>query len=271
MVSNKHGAQQFTLASLAKVFIAETIGYQVYDPPKNGIAQGVGEMPVSAEPEAELRDRMIRLSDNDATTRLWDTYGRSEIIDNAAKRYDLPDTTSGGLWTLVKSTPEDMCRFFDGILDGRGGLSREETDYYKRLLISVPKYSYGAMNQDIGIRAAMPEELVGQKNGWVDPSRRTTAGFFGEDQRFTIAVLTTGVNNPNDLTDAIRTVVSGTGAYQAENAAQRRQPVDPEDMPQAAETKQLSDGGGIPVALAVLGALAAAAIGFGLGWFIRRS
>lgn len=259
VVANERGGESFMLASLVKVFIAEVVGYTNYTPPEgSGITAGSGEMPQSGYPDAMLRDDMIRLSDNEATTALWARYGGAEIMDSIRTRYGLSEATvNGPNWSSVQASPEDMVRFYDGVLSGTGGMSEAETDYFTRLLLSLPKYSYGGMDQDIGIRAALPDEEVGQKNGWVDPLMRTSAGFFGEDRRFTMAVLTSGVGRPEALTEAVAGILEdrlpGHGA------------------PAKAAAVRPASSGGAPAGLLALGGLALAGGGFALGWGLRRN
>lgn len=275
MVSNSLGKDPFPLASVAKAFIAETVGYTNYTPPEDGdIKAGEGEMEPAATHDAILRDASMRLSDNEATDALWAEYGRTGIIGSVKKRYGLSDATQErSFWAGTTSSAEDLATFFAGVLDGTGGMSEEQTEYFVRLMYSLPRYSYGQADQDFGIRAGLPKELVGQKGGWDDPLIRNSAGFFGEDQRFTMAVLTKGDTSLEAATRAVEHVFpDGQAVPHLEGPALLDDPAsadDGEDVTAAGSTMPLAGGGGpSTAALAGIGLIVVLAA-FGLGWALR--
>ncbi|WP_295626360.1 serine hydrolase [uncultured Corynebacterium sp.] len=264
LVCNEQCLDSFALASLSKVFIAEVVGYTNYERPDSPdeIEAGEGDMPVSGNADAMLRDDMIRYSDNEATNSLWARYGGTEIIDNVSERYGLSDATRPNPdWGSTKSSAADLVTFFDGLLAGEGGLSEVETRYLVQLMYSLPRYSYGSADQNIGLRAALPNEFVGVKGGWYDPEIRTSAGFFGEDDRYVMAVLAHNVS-PNDFTDAIAHVFPEGGASVEDRGD--------EAIRQAGTVGDAGDGGGSPVAPWIIALFVVAVAGFGLGWVVRR-
>lgn len=263
-ICNDQCLDSFALASLSKVFIAEVVGYTNYDRPgrRGEIEAGEGDMPVEGNADAMLRDDMVRYSDNEATNALWSQYGGTKVIDSVKERYGLTDATiANSDWGSTMSSAADMVTFFDGLLAGEGGLSEVETRYLVQLMYSLPRYSYGNSDQNIGLRAALPDEFVGVKGGWVDPKIRTSAGFFGEDDRYVIAVLSRNVS-PAEFTDAIAHVFPEGGAGVEERGD--------EAIRQAGSVNaDLADGGSSATPW-VLALLVATAAGFGLGWQMRR-
>lgn len=267
MVANSHGGDPFPLASVTKVFVAEVVGYTNYERPGNNgeIEAGTGEMPRSGNADAMLRDDAMRYSDNEATTALWNAYGRGEIVDSVRERYHLSDATQPRPnWAASTSSPRDMATFFAGVLDGDGGLSPDETDYLIRLMYSLPKYSYGDAGQDFGLREGLDGEMVGQKGGWDDPRMRNSVGFLGEDQRFAMAVLTTGDPSSKAATRAVEMVFpDGVVVPHRNDGSEPGTPV-------AASVEEA--GSERPAGLLVGGtALAMAFIGFLIGWAVRGS
>lgn len=267
IVCNANCGESFKLASLSKVFMAEVVGYTNYTPPEKGkYAPGEGDMPVSANRDAMLRDDMIRLSDNEATEAIWSRYGRTAIIENVKERYGLSDATRPhGDWGQWSSSPLDMVMFFDGMLSGEGGMSETETDYLAELMYSLPRYSYGDADQDIGLRAGLPDERVATKGGWYDPRIRTSAGFFGEDDRFVMAALGANIA-PDDLTGAVAAV------FPEGHVELDRLPA-PGETPVTRAASSDSVAGAVPGGGPnwILGLLAATAVGFALGWALRRT
>lgn len=96
----------------------------------------------------------------------------------------------------------------------------------------------------------------------MDPKIRTSAGFFGEDDRYVMAVLTRHVS-PADFTASIAHVFPEGGASVEERGD--------EAIRQAGSvTAADADAGGSATPW-VLALLAATAAGFGLGWQMRRN
>ncbi|MFD5868927.1 serine hydrolase [Corynebacterium sp. NPDC060344] len=265
LICNDQCLDSFALASLSKVFIAEVVGYTNYESPgrRGKIERGEGDMPVEGNADAMLRDDMVRYSDNEATNALWSRYGGTAIVDNVTERYGLSDATIPNPdWGSTKSSAADMVTFFDGVLSGEGDLSEVETRYLVQLMYSLPRYSYGNADQNIGLRAALPDEFVGVKGGWYDPKIRTSAGFFGEDDRYVMAVLSRDVS-PEEFTDAIAHVFPEGGTAVEERGDEAIRQATAVNVAAAAD-----DGSSAPWMLALL---AAAAAGFGVGWMMRRT
>ncbi|WP_048760072.1 serine hydrolase [Corynebacterium vitaeruminis] len=258
-ICNSHCDDAFHLASLMKVFVADVVAYSNYTPPKKGeIVAGKGDMPVTGNPDAMLRDDMIRYSNNEATDALWNSYGGVRIVDNVRQRYGLSDKTQGSpMWGATTSTPADMVAYFDRMLSEEGGLSDTETRYMRQLMYSLPRYSYGDADQNFGLRAALPKETIANKSGWYE-GQHTTAGFLGDDDRFAIAVLGNNLT-ANELTEAVKYVFPG-GQVLPTDKKKTKYAYTSAPVPAQDESSQVN-----PALWALLAALA----GFGIGWLIR--
>lgn len=265
MLSNEDGQSPFSLASTTKIFIAEVVGFTNFNPDDGPMEQGEGITPDSSVQDNMLRDDAIRLSDNEATTSLWSSYGSRDIIESVKERYGLSDATvASGDWGAVTSSPEDLAYFFDGLLDGSGGLSQQESTYLTNLLYSSPKYSYGGTDQDFGLRAGAPNLPTGQKNGWVPPSYLNSAGFLGDDERFTMAVLTQNLS-ADDVTDIVDFALEGGDAITDPDSGS-------DDSAQILTMENSSDSGtiaGVSVFAIAGGAILIAALAYILGWMNR--
>ncbi|MEJ6018538.1 serine hydrolase [Corynebacterium sp. H113] len=260
-ICNSACDESFELASLSKVFIAETVGFTNYNQPTGKIEGGEGEAPVDGNQDAMLRDDMIRYSDNEATNQLWATYGGTDIIASAKERYQLSSSTQPNPdWGATASSPADMVRFFDGVLSSEGGMSEAETDYFIRMMYSVPRFSYGSADQNIGLRAALPDERIAVKGGWYDPQIRAVGGFMGEDNRYIVVALASYVS-PEDFTQAIADVFPD-GHIPDETNDDSKDIAAMEPLEEGAET----DGG----LLKVVGGMALLAVGVAIGWFLPR-
>lgn len=264
LVCNDRCTDSFALASLAKVFVAEVVGYTNYERPgaSGEIVAGKGDMPVEGNTDAMARDAAMRYSDNDATTMLWRGYGGTKVIDSVKERYGLSDATIATPdWGSTQSSAADMAKFFDGLLSREGGMSEVETRYLVQLMYSLPRYSSGSADQNIGLRAALPDEFIGVKGGWVDPKIRTSGGFFGEDERYVMVALSHHVS-PEDFTEAIAHVFPEGGTGIEERGDEAIQQAAAAALPAPATPSN----GVWPIAL-----LLAAAGAFALGWFLRRT
>lgn len=258
-ICNSHCDDAFRLASLMKVFVADVVAYSNYTPPKKGqIVAGKGDMPVEGNADSMLRDDMIRYSNNEATDALWNTYGKTGIVDNVRQRYGLSNKTVGSpMWGATTSTPADLVAYFDRMLSEEGGLSHTETKYLRQLMYSLPRYSYGDTDQNFGLREALPKETIANKSGWYE-EQHTTAGFLGDDDRYAIAVLGSNLT-ADDLTEAIEYVFPD-GQVLPTNEAKTKHAYSSTPLAAEGDTTNINPA---------LWALIAALAGFGIGWLIR--
>ena len=273
LLTNESGDLAFPLASVTKVLIAEQVAFHNYAHPsenkdgKNTAAAAPGKDPKMSVDDTSLedmvaRDDMIRLSDNEATDLLWDRYGGDEIITEVADRYGMKNTRPAGFWAGAQSSAADMATFLAGVLKGDGGLGPRETYYFADLMHSVPKYSYGMMDQDFGIRGGLPEESVGTKNGWDGRLLNNSTGIFGPNNQFVMVVLSSN-SNPEDVTEVVETVFpEGKVAESGTSAPAIVMP----DAPNS-ESTQLPKS---PATKWVTGMGVTLILGFSVGWLLRK-
>lgn len=275
LLTNDTGDQTFPLASVTKILIAEQVAFHNYTHPeddkdgKKSHAASPGKDPEMTVDETSLedmlaRDNMIRLSDNEATDLLWERYGGTQLVGEVAERYGLENTRDVGFWPGAQSTAADMATFLGGVLDGDGGLGQRETIYFADLMHSVPKFSYGMMDQDFGVRGGLPEETVGTKNGWDGRLINNSTGIFGPNNQFVMVVLS-GNSNPEDVTEAVRTVFPEGKV--AESGPSSRAITVPEAPEAAADSSVLPKS---PTTKWVTGMLVALILGFSAGWLLRK-
>jgi len=174
-----HGDEAFATASVVKVDILAALLLRAQDAGRGLTAT-----------EQSLADIMIRYSDNDAASTLWDMIGGADGLAGADARLGLTGTVPGpdGWWGMTTTTVADRVRLLDVIADPGGPLAASR-DYVLDLMSRV------AADQAWGASAAAdPEETVALKNGWVDDGTgtwivNTTGRITGPGTDLTIAVL----------------------------------------------------------------------------------
>ncbi len=145
-------AQPEATASIVKVDILVTLLLQ---------SQHAGGSISSSE--RSLASDMIRDSDNDAATDLWDTVGRASGLDEVNCELGLNSTQGGdeGYWGLTTTTVSDQLRLLDELVSPSSPLTEENRAYVLSLMGSVES------DQTWGVSAAGATEL---KDGWLDRS-----------------------------------------------------------------------------------------------------
>jgi len=174
-----HGDQAFATASVVKVDILAALLLRAQDAGRGLTAT-----------ERDLADTMIRNSDNDAASTLWEMIGGADGLAAADERLGLTETVPGpdGWWGMTTTTVTDRIKLLDTIDDPNGPLAPSR-EYVLDLMSRV------AADQAWGASAgAGPEETVALKNGWVDDDTgtwiiNTTGRITGPDTDLTIAVL----------------------------------------------------------------------------------
>ena len=115
--------------------------------------------------ELALAKRMIRLSDNDATTSLFGSLGRAPAISACNKRLGLTQTTVSGSWGLTRTTVNDQVRLLGELVDAKGPLDAGSRKLAYTLMSTVDAA------QDWGVPAAAKSgEKFTVKNGWLPRS-----------------------------------------------------------------------------------------------------
>ncbi|WP_433826445.1 serine hydrolase [Actinoplanes sp. CA-015351] len=141
--------------------------------------------------EDALAKKMIRYSDNAATTSLFSRLGRASAISACNKRLGLTQTKVSSSWGLTRTTVKDQVKLLDALVDDDGELNASSRKYADTLMSTV------SADQDWGIPAiAATGEEATVKNGWL--SRSTEGGLWiintvgrvtGDDVNVSVAVL----------------------------------------------------------------------------------
>lgn len=144
--------------------------------------------------ELSLAKRMIRLSDNAATTALFSRLGSSRGLTACNKRLGLRATKVSSAWGLTKTTVDDQVRLLAELVDKDGPLDAGSRKQAFTLMNTVDP------EQQWGVPAVADEsETTTVKDGWL--SRSTEGGRWiinsigrvtGDDVDVSIAVLSHG-------------------------------------------------------------------------------
>ncbi len=169
-------------ASVAKLFIADEV-----------LLQESRGKTLSPQDHQAL-DTMLRSSDDDAAERFWDQDGGDAIITDVASRYGLSSTTppSDGRWWNTISTPADLIHYYDMLLDGSGGLSRERAGIIFSDLDQSTPTGIDGYPQRFGIPDGLFAEPVAVKQGWMccigSDWMHLSTGVIGTDRRFIMVI-----------------------------------------------------------------------------------
>jgi beta-lactamase class A len=111
--------------------------------------------------ELALAKRMIRLSDNDATTDLFVRLGKVPAVTASNKRLGLTQTVVDDSWGLTRTTANDQITLLAKLVDSDGPLDADSRQLAFTLMNTVDK------EQDWGVPAvAKAGEVSIVKNGW---------------------------------------------------------------------------------------------------------
>jgi len=144
--------------------------------------------------ELSLAKRMIRASDNDATTALFTRLGKATAVTRSNKRLGLTSTHVNNSWGLTTTTVNDQVKLLSQLAGERSPLNSRSRKLAFSLMSTVEP------DQDWGVPAvATTGEVATVKNGWL--SRSTEGGGWiintvgrvtGDDTDVSIAVLSHG-------------------------------------------------------------------------------
>lgn len=144
------GTERYDTASIVKVQVLACLLLR---------SQDAGREPTAAE--MNLAKPMIRLSDNNATTALFQRLGGRGAITKCNDRLGLKQTTVNTAWGLTKTTVNDQVRLLGKLVDTDGPLDAGSRKTAFTLMNSVDD------TQDWGVPAiASPAETTTVKNGW---------------------------------------------------------------------------------------------------------
>jgi hypothetical protein len=203
LISNSNAPIPGT-ASVAKLFIADEV-----------LLQESRGKTLSLQDHQAL-DTMLRSSDDDAAERFWDQDGGDAIITDVANRYGLSSTTppSDGRWWNTISTPADLIRYYDMLLDGSGGLPRERAGIIFNDLDQSTPTGIDGYPQRFGIPDGLFAEPVAVKQGWMccigSDWMHLSTGVIGPDRRFIMVIEslqpTDDVTARQTITQAVKTM-----------------------------------------------------------------
>jgi beta-lactamase class A len=115
--------------------------------------------------ELALAKRMIRLSDNDATTSLFARLGKNTAVQSCDRRLGLTETKVNSAWGLTKTTVDDQVKLLSQLVSAKSPLDAESRQVAYSLMSTVDE------SQEWGVpAAAKPGEKFTVKNGWLPRS-----------------------------------------------------------------------------------------------------
>ncbi|WP_138999093.1 serine hydrolase [Rhodococcus zopfii] len=207
-------------ASVVKLFIADDLLFGV----------GIGEIALG-EGEYDEIAAMLSRSDDSAASDLWSRYGETDIVDRVVERHGLTATRApaDGNWWNTVTTASDLLTWYDRVLGGTSGLDERGTATIVGYLLEFESLGTDGYDQRFGLPDGLPDATgLGVKQGWmccVDGSWiHLSTGFFGEDHRYVVAVLSRekvhyGDAAPNEWSPLPDTaLVDVTGDTSAEHA-----------------------------------------------------
>jgi len=111
--------------------------------------------------ELSLAKPMIRLSDNNATTALFNRLGKASAVGKCNRRLGLKQTTVNSAWGLTRTTVNDQVKLLSELVDKKGPLKAGSRKQAFTLMNTVDDA------QDWGVPAvAKAGETTTVKNGW---------------------------------------------------------------------------------------------------------
>ena len=121
--------------------------------------QDAGHDPTSGE--MALAKPMIRLSDNNAATSLFQHVGARSGVTKCNKRLGLSQTAVNSSWGLTRTTADDQIRLLSELVDTKGPLDSDSRKTAFTLMNTV------SSEQDWGVPSiAKSGETTTVKNGW---------------------------------------------------------------------------------------------------------
>jgi beta-lactamase class A len=141
--------------------------------------------------ELALAKRMIRLSDNDATTSLFTRLGKNTAVQACDKRLGLTETKVNKAWGLTTTTVDDQVKLLSQLVSSKSPLDEDSRELAYTLMSTVDE------SQEWGVpAAARPGEKFTVKNGWLPRSTEgnrwiinTVGRITGSNTDVSIAVL----------------------------------------------------------------------------------
>jgi hypothetical protein len=178
--------QLVAIASVAKLFIADDLLSQ-----ESG---GSADDSRLSTADRQALDSMLRSSDDDAAETFWAQRGEA-IITDVAGRYGLTSTAppSDGRWWNTMSSASDLVHYYDMLLNGSGGLSRERAKIIVDDLAQSTAIGTDGYPQRFGIPDGLYAEPVAVKQGWMccmdgGSWMHLSTGIIGSDRRYVMVI-----------------------------------------------------------------------------------
>ncbi|MFI6074546.1 serine hydrolase [Actinoplanes sp. NPDC051343] len=165
--------------------------------------------------ELSLAKRMIHLSDNDATTSLFNKLGKNPAVQACDKRLGLTQTKVNSAWGLTRTTVDDQVKLLAQLVSTSSPLDADSRKLAFNLMNHVDK------SQDWGVpAAARTGEVFTVKNGWdtrtADSGRwvvNTVGRITGPSTDVSVAVLSHGHRSMADGIKVVEKVAKMTRQY----------------------------------------------------------
>ena len=182
---------------------------------------------------------MIRNSDNNATTALFNHIGGRSGLDRAADRLGLDQTYADPYnhWGLTSTTAADQAELMEHYARPSKALS------YTNRMYGLTQMRNINSSQDWGVTAGAPSGSVALKNGWLPRTDGWHVNSIGwakvSSTDYTIAVLTH--DNPGAMSTEISTI-EGVSRIVYKNRAQLKAPTPPQPDPRGRSRDFTGDG-----------------------------
>jgi hypothetical protein len=198
------GTSGVATASVAKLFIADDL---------------LTRQPNLSPADRSALDIMLRSSDDNAAENFWNRGGGSAIITRVAARYGLSTTSppGNGRWWNTISSPSDLARYYDMLLDGAGGLPAERASIIVNNLAQSTPTGIDGYPQRFGIPEGFYAEPVAVKQGWMccigSDWMHLSTGIVGAAHRYVVVVYSLQPSSDATaratITQAIKTMFPG--------------------------------------------------------------
>ena len=166
-------------ASVAKLFIADDL---------------LMRQPDLSPDDRKKLDIMLQSSDDNSAEEFWNRNGGDAIITRVAARYGLTSTgpPNNGRWWNTISTPQDLVRYYDMLLDGTGGLPPSKANTIVNSLALSTATGIDGYPQRFGIPDGVVGEPVAVKQGWMccigSDWMHLSTGVIGVGRRFVMVI-----------------------------------------------------------------------------------
>lgn len=170
--------------------------------------------------QKSLASRMIRYSDNEATTALFRQVGGRAALQRMARDLGMTRTEVSSVWGTTTTSAADQRLLIDRLVDGTPHLTKRDRDYILGLMRDVDP------EQRWGVGAVPRGQSVAVKNGWVPIEPRgwrinSVGSISGSGRDYTLAILSydngsmeTGVQRVRKVSELVWSTLGATASTQ---------------------------------------------------------